>query len=96
MISYPESICPLCSRVFAREQLHEHIATEHPLLRQTTIKVIQAYHLGWVEEHGACMRCWKSYRDAGQALNIMKGARPPNYAYNQNQVTSQSSSEGQN
>lgn len=75
MISFPDSICPLCSQVFAREHLHEHIAAEQPRLRQSTIKLIQGYHPGWVEDHGACGPCWRSYRDAGQALNAMKRGR---------------------
>jgi hypothetical protein len=80
MISFPESICPLCSQFFARDLLHEHIASEHADLRQRTIKVIQAYHPSWVEQHGACEPCWRSYRDAGRILNIMKRAKPQNDA----------------
>ena len=78
MIPFPESICPLCSQVFARELVHEHISLEHPRLRNRTIKVIQAYHPGWVEDHGACGACWRSYRDAGRFLYMMKSARPQN------------------
>jgi hypothetical protein len=78
MISLPDSICPLCSQIYARELLHEHIASEHLRLRQTITKLIQAYHPGWVEDHGACAPCWKSYRDAGRVLNMMKSARPHN------------------
>lgn len=73
--TFSESICPLCSQVFPREQIHEHSTSEHPLLRQRTIQVIQAYHPGWVEERGACEACWKSYRDAGRILNVLKEAR---------------------
>ena len=78
MIPFPESICPLCSQVFARELLHEHISLEQLRLRNRTIKVIQAYHPGWVEDHGACGLCWRSYRDAGRFLYMMKSARPQN------------------
>jgi hypothetical protein len=78
--SFPESICPLCSQVFTREQLHQHIASESQRLRRSTIKVIQAYHPGWVEDDGACGSCWRSYRDAGRILNVMKSARPQNAA----------------
>lgn len=80
MISFPESICPLCSQVFPREFLQKHIASEQPHLRHRTIKVIQAYHPGWVEDHGACGPCWSSYREAGRILNQMKGASPQNAA----------------
>jgi hypothetical protein len=71
-----ESICPLCSQVFPSEMLQNHIASEHPRLRHRTIKVIQAYHPGWLEEHGACGPCWRSYRDASQILNVIKCTKP--------------------
>lgn len=80
MISSPESICPLCSQVFPRELLYRHITSEHPRLRHSTIKVIQAYHPGWVEDHGACGPCWNSYRNAGRILSVMKSARPQSAA----------------
>jgi hypothetical protein len=44
VISLPESICPLCSHVFANELLHNHIASEYPRVRQSTTEVILAYH----------------------------------------------------
>jgi hypothetical protein len=80
MISFPESICPLCSQVFARQLLREHIASEPPRLRHVTIKVIQAYHPGWVEDDGACGPCWRAYRNAGRILEVMKSVRPQNAA----------------
>ncbi len=70
-----ERICPLCSRVFPHEQLYDHMKSEHPHARRNAIKVIQAYHPAWVEDHGACESCWKSFRDAGQALDLLKGAQ---------------------
>lgn len=88
MISILESICPLCSHVFASERLHQHIVTEHPRLRHSTIKVIQCYHPGWIEEHGACGPCWKSYRSAGQIINLMKNARPRHAVDSWNSVES--------
>jgi|ERR1039458_1912132 hypothetical protein len=80
MNSVPDSICPLCSQVFPRELLREHINSEHSRLRHSTIKVIQAYHPGWVEDHGACEPCWRSYREASRMFNQMKIARPQNPA----------------
>src|SRR5579872_6873167 len=68
MIPFSDSICPLCSEFFLREHLHDHIAEENPRLRDNTIKMIQAYHPGWLQEHGACPPCWKSFRDAGGML----------------------------
>ena len=78
MISFPESICSLCSQLFARELLHKHMASEAPRLRRSTIEVIRAYHPGWVEDHGACEPCWRSYRGAGQILSQMRSAKPQN------------------
>jgi hypothetical protein len=76
MIPIPDSICPLCSQVFPRELLTGHITSEPPRLRHRTIIVIQAYHPGWMEDHGACGPCWRSYREAGRMFNQMKCARP--------------------
>jgi hypothetical protein len=87
MIPFPESICPLCSQVFACELLHEHIASEYPRVRQSTIEVIQAYHPGWVEDDGACGRCWRLYRNAGRILDQMRSAKPQNTTGYRNPVT---------
>jgi len=75
MTSFTENHCPLCSEVFPSEQLHAHIASEHPLLRRSTIQVIRAYHPGWLEEQGACGPCWRSYREAGRILNVLREAK---------------------
>ena len=76
MIEFPDSICPLCSEVFPRELLHEQIGLETGRSRERTVRVIQSYHPHWVEEHGACAACWKSYREAGQVIRIIKSTRP--------------------
>ena len=72
MILFPEGICPLCSQVVGLELLHRHIAHELAATRRRTVQVIRAYHPSWLEEQGACEACWKSYRDAGRILSIMK------------------------
>jgi len=71
-----EAICPLCSQIHAREKLYSHISEEPPRVREATIKVIRAYHKGWLAEHGACEPCWKSFRDAGRILIVLKQTRP--------------------
>lgn len=76
MNEFPEAFCPLCSQIHVRECLHDHINDEHPRVREATIRVIQAYHKGWMAEHGACEPCWKSFRDAGCILNVLKQTRP--------------------
>jgi hypothetical protein len=75
VISFPESMCPLCSRFVAREELYGQIALEDPRVRHRTIKVIQAYHPGWVEGQGACGPCWRSYRDAVRIFLVMDSTR---------------------
>ena len=80
MNSPPEGICPLCSRVFACQLLHKHIASEYPRVRQSTIEVIQARHPGWVEDDGACEPCWRLYRDTARILDQMKSAKSQNSA----------------
>ena len=75
MNSFSDGICPLCSEVLPREQLHRHITSEHPLRRSVIIKVIQAHYPGWMTEHGACSACWQSFRDAGQILKILEASK---------------------
>jgi hypothetical protein len=72
MSSLPNALCPLCSQVFAKEELYQHIISEHPRLRHGTIQVIQAYHPSWVQEQGACRRCWRNYSNASQQVELMK------------------------
>jgi hypothetical protein len=76
MCAFPEAICPLCSQFYARDQLQLHIAAEDVRRRQMTIEVIQAYHKGWSKEQGACEACWKSFRDAGSILSVLKQTTP--------------------
>jgi hypothetical protein len=72
----PYAICPLCSQVYPCQQLHSLISCEHPGVREKTIQVIRAYYAGWAAEHGACEPCWKSFRDAGGILSVLKQTRP--------------------
>ena len=76
MEMYSDALCPLCSQVYSREKLHTHIAAEEERVRTKTIRVIQAYHQGWSAEHGACLPCWKSFRDAGRILNLIQQTKP--------------------
>ncbi len=75
MSSLADSVCPLCEKGFPGERLHQHIDSEHARLRRNTIQVIQAYHPDWVEEDGACEPCWKSFRDAGRMLDVLRTAK---------------------
>ncbi len=74
--AFPEAICPLCSKVHLRERLYSHIEAEHERVRKKTIEVIKAYHEGWSAGDGACEPCWKSFRDAGRILNLLKQMKP--------------------
>ncbi len=78
MISFADSICPLCSQVVPREDLYDHISAEPARVRLNTVRVIQAYHPGWVADQGACKPCWASYRDAGQILKKLSHSRHQN------------------
>ena len=77
MTVVPEAICPLCSQVRSRAELHESILAEDPRVRRRTIQVIQSYHPGWAEDDGACESCWRSYRDASRILDVMKSTKAP-------------------
>ncbi len=81
MNTFPEGICPLCSQVYLRTRLYLHIATEHERVRKRTIHVIKAYHHGWKAEDGACEPCWKSFREAGCTLNLLKQVKPKRQGY---------------
>ncbi len=76
-VEYSEGICPLCSQFHEKERLHSHIKAEHLRVQEATIRVIQAYNKGWTVEHGACEPCWKSFRDAGRILIVLKQTNPP-------------------
>ncbi len=76
MEAFPEAICPLCSKVHPRERLYSHIEAEHERVRKKTIEVIKAYHEGWSAGDGACEPCWRSFRDAGRILNLLKQMKP--------------------
>lgn len=76
-----DGICPLCSQVHPHDSLHSHISSEHARVRAQTIEVIQAYHKGWAPGDGACEPCWKSFRDAGRILKVIKQTKQPGTAW---------------
>ncbi len=76
METLSDAICPLCSKVCLRERLYSHIDSEHQRVRERTIEVIQGYHEGWSADDGACEPCWKSFREAGRVLNLLKQVKP--------------------
>ena len=87
MTEITDGICPLCSEVFPRESLREPIESEAAQMRERTVRVIQSYHRGWLEEHGACAACWKCYREAGQVVRILKTTRPQRVAGQQETIS---------
>lgn len=66
------SPCPLCGKPFLRIELHAHILAESPPIRDGTIKEIKARYPDWVHMHGACPRCWESYRELSQSASPFK------------------------
>jgi hypothetical protein len=75
MTKLPDAICPLCSEVFPRKLLYQHVEREPIQVRERTVRVIQSVRPHWVEDYGACAACWKSYREAGQVIGILKSLR---------------------
>ncbi len=71
-----DAVCPLCSQICTKEHLHSHIHSEQPRVRQRTIAVIRGHHAWWSIEHGACEPCWKSFREAGRALTLLRQMKP--------------------
>ena len=69
-----QGICSLCQREFPRAEILDRIHSEHPSLRQSTIKLIQASCTGWDEQQDICLPCWKAYRDATQVLQLLKAS----------------------
>lgn len=67
--------CPLCGTAAPGNELLSHIRSEAQPFRSQIIQLIAAYHPGWVHERGACLPCWKSYREATRAINALKHVR---------------------
>ena len=67
MNSHLKGICPLCGNYFLRIELHAHIQSEHPSIRQETINEIKARRPDWVYEFGACQNCWELHRALSQS-----------------------------
>jgi hypothetical protein len=68
--------CPLCDTAIPGSELFSHIVSEPQPFRSQIIDLIAAYHPGWVHERGACLPCWKSYREATRAINSLKHVGP--------------------
>lgn len=65
-------ICPLCARAIGGDEAFAEIGSEHMQLRPEIIRIIRAYHRGWLEEQGACLSCWKAYRASVQAMRLLR------------------------
>ncbi len=68
--------CPLCGTAVLGNELFSHMLSEPQPFRSQIIQLIAAYHLGWDQELGACLPCWKSYREATRAINALKHVSP--------------------
>jgi len=53
--------CPLCQELFRIDDLRIHAKSESEELRKYTIEIIKSQHPEWVEEDGACPKCWEYY-----------------------------------
>ena len=54
--------CPLCEQGVPASLLQKHIESEQKGIRHYLIEQIRGAHPGWVEENGACPKCWEYYR----------------------------------
>ncbi len=95
MSNFFEGVCPLCSRVLPRDRLCSHIAAEHERVREKTIRIIRAYHEDWSVDEGACEPCWKSFREAGQILNLLRQTKPkrPGYGWRRPEASGEEAGE---
>ena len=71
--------CPLCGRNFPHWRLHKHIHSEPRRLRDETIVEIRKDQPDWVEQGGACERCWESYRGVVCVARFMDHLRLPKH-----------------
>ncbi len=76
MTTQIKGICPLCKESFPLSDLHDHMIAEQAEIRQYTVKMIQRRHPDWVEEDGACERCWKFYSGLGRFVNFFRRLMP--------------------
>ncbi len=72
MDAIPFEQCPLCGTAARGNELFSHILSEPQPFRNQIIRLVAAYHPGWDHECGACLPCWKSYREATRAINALK------------------------
>jgi len=71
--------CPLCGRIFPQWRLHKHINSEAWRVRKEIIIQIQEEHPDWVDQDGACQRCWESYRGVVRVVRFMKRFKFPKH-----------------
>ncbi len=71
------SVCPLCGRILPQWRLHKHIRGEHWRLRHDVESAIQKEFPNWVEQEGACKRCWILYRGVVRVERFIKHFRFP-------------------
>ena len=76
MTSKLNGICPLCRESFPLPELHAHVAAEQEAIRRYTIKMIRVRHPEWIEDDGACRRCWGLYAALGRMVNIFRPIMP--------------------
>ena len=70
-------ICPLCEKAFQRAQLQVCITAEQPKTRRQIIQAIRDEYPSWVQESGACQRCWESFRGVVRVVSFMKKFKSP-------------------
>ena len=52
-----------CGDELPEEELTSHAQSENSEIIEYTIKMIRASNPDWVEENGACQKCWDHYKN---------------------------------
>lgn len=69
--THPEEpiVCPLCGHSIQRNLLQTHVVAEEYVLER-----IRHEHPDWVEENGACTKCWEDYLGLDARIRPLRSA----------------------
>jgi hypothetical protein len=56
-----QSKCPLCGESIPSSEMRSHVEKDTRELRESAVNLIRRNHPQWVEEDGACSKCWEYY-----------------------------------
>ena len=64
--------CPICGESVETRELRRHINSDEQEIRNYTLDLIKSSHADWVEENGACPKCWEYYKSLGSLIQYAK------------------------